>query len=243
MIVRKMHLELDEMEVDEMELEEHLAELDILEKEMDQHSALMNEAGEWLGLAFDVAEDLNRFIENMESLFSVFEVIEKSEKGNYFLIGTLWSGVLGAYEGFVHDLFERLLGKEAYLEHAVKNVPNLSDKDKNYLRLNQKKSIGKVELETQLRRATLHEPNQIARLVNILFGISVPTVCEAQVERALNIRNAYIHNNGFDQGTRVEVDLASLKEFHHVIDDLISHFAYELQREMNFFLKKNRENT
>ncbi|HFG1793154.1 TPA: hypothetical protein ACGF1Q_003451 [Vibrio cholerae] len=229
------------MEQDECHLEKSLEEIENAEKEIDKVFAELYEASEWVDLAFDLDEVFSRFIENMESLACVFEAIERSDKRNYFLIGTLWSGVLGAYEGFVHDLFERLLKKEAYLEQAVKNVPNLSEKDKSYLRLNCKKVIDKAELETQLRRATLHEPNQIARLVNALFGISVPTVCKVEVERALSIRNAYIHNNGFNQGRNlVKLDLSSLKEFHYVIDYLISCFVHELKREIDCYLQKSK---
>ncbi|MHC8470984.1 hypothetical protein [Plesiomonas shigelloides] len=101
------------MEQNEMELEEALAEIDIYEKELYQLQEPIYELGEWMYLAENVAKDLSRFIENMESISSAFKIIENSDKSNYFLIGTLWSGVLGAYEGFVHDFFESLLKKKS----------------------------------------------------------------------------------------------------------------------------------
>jgi hypothetical protein len=171
---------------------------------------------------YDVLVDLNKisikFVSNMESLSSVYNSI-LNDVDNSFLIGTLWSGVVSAYEGFVRDIFDLLLSKKIYSQEAIGKAISLDKGLSDQIRLNKNKSISVKELRSLFRRATLNNPNKGAALANHLFKINIPQIDDREMLRALEIRNAYTHNNG-----GIVVLLSSLKIFHVTIDTIVSYY-------------------
>lgn len=216
--------------------------LNILEqdyKEIESSLKLLDEANDWLFLLEDIANDAaEQFIANMDSLSIVFDIIKNNEKNNSFLVGTIWSGVLAAYEGFVHDLLDQLLKHEKYKNLALTEINNLTDKDKNHLRIGKKHIITEQKLRELFNKATLHDPNQIVRLAKILFHLQLPEINEDYVHEALKIRNAYTHYNGLNNGTKISLTIERLEAFHANIDLIVGDFIDGIKAHADNFFKQ-----
>jgi hypothetical protein len=212
--------------------------IDELEKDAKEYDALNFELKthfEWLDIITELNEVYNKFISNMDSLSSVYDAISV-ETDNVFLIGILWSGVLSAYEGFVHDFFDLLLSKQIHAEEATKKSSSLEKNISNQIRIKNNKSTSPEILRDLFRKATLNDPTKVAKLANQLFKTNIPLIDEETVARALNIRNAFTHNNG-----GVVVSQSDLEQFHKKIYDLVSYFIDEIlsQAEKIYIVKRN----
>lgn len=224
----------------DLELDEFLKELDNLSEEIDNCNLMMNEGFEWIDTLSGIKTDLAEFIQNMESLSITFKAISESKENVDFLIGTLWGGVISAQEGFLHQFFYRLLQKDSYLQMAISNIKSLPEKDLKRLKINPNRKISKKYINKLFQAITLNNPNTTTRLINHLFKINIPKICEAEMMHALNIRNAYTHKNGLINGKKITVPIKLLEEFHEKIDLLIANFVDGLLAQTEVFVNKDK---
>ena len=208
------------------EFKKYLNELEGIDLELEN-------SFEWYDILVDLNEISIKFVSNMKSLSSAYNSI-LNDVDNSFLIGTLWSGVVSAYEGFVHDLFDLLLSKKIYSQEAMGKVISLDKGLSDQIRLNKNKSISVEKLRSLFRKATLNDPNKGAALANHLFKINIPQIDDGEMLRALEIRNAYTHNNG-----GIVVLLSSLKIFHNKIDNIVGHYIVEITDRANSRISKD----
>jgi hypothetical protein len=76
--------------------------------------------------------------------------------------------------------------------------------------------------------------NNGAALANHLFKTNIPEIDEKEMLNALEIRNAYTHNNG-----GIEVSLTSLVTFHDKIDIAVSSYIEEILKQANSHISKD----
>ncbi|GHT95655.1 hypothetical protein FACS1894116_11510 [Betaproteobacteria bacterium] len=221
------------IEDDDFELNQFMDELEKESKEIDEISSELENHFEWHDILIGLNEISRKFVSNMDSLSSIYESISDTID-NSFLIGTLWSGVLSAYEGFVHDFFDLLLSNRIHSQEAIDKSASLEKGISNQIRLNKNKSISVEELRSLFRKATLNNPNKGAALANHLFKTNIPEIDEKIVLSVLEIRNAYTHNNG-----GIAVSLPSLEQFHEKIDTLVSVFIKEILDQANSYISKD----
>lgn len=207
---------------DDFELNQFMDELEKDSNEIDQICSGLESLFEWHSILIDLHEISRKFVSNMDSLSSIHESISDTID-NSFLIGTLWSGVVSAYEGFVHDFFDLLLSNQIHSQEAIEKSASLDKGISDQIRLNKNKSVSVEELRSLFRKATLNNPNNGAALANHLFKTNIPKIDERAMSSALEIRNAYTHNNG-----GIEVSLSSLEQFHDEIDTVVSLFINEI---------------
>lgn len=219
--------------IDDLEFED--ISFDDYEKEISDIDSHLNELYEWHELMSSVEESLCSFISNMNSLALPFELLHKENKGNRFLIGVLWSGILSAYEGFIHNLVYSLLQKESFQAQAVARVGVLSEADKKYFGIRSNIKT-KKHLESVFSRATLNNPNKASALLKVFFDIDIPRINEKDVEKAMQIRNAYAHSNGRFEGSEIAIGVSALKKFHEKVDFIIAFKANKLTELANKFL-------
>lgn len=200
------------------ELEKDNAEIDKLTSELDRHF-------DWLDVLSELEGISNKFVSNMSSLSSIYKSISSSVDNN-FLIGTLWCGVISAYEGFVHDLFDLLLSKKTHSQEAIKKMQNLDKNLKHQIKLKRDESPSIDELRSLFKKATLNNPNKGADLANHLFNTNIPKIDKSEIENVLRIRNAYAHNNG-----GISVSISSLERFHGKIDAAVSDYINDVLRQ------------
>jgi hypothetical protein len=80
--------------------------------------------------------NLDAFRMNIASLsHGILSFTEKKYSNDNFMNGTFLVGIVSAYEGFIHDMFDTLCSEKDSIELALKNVDKLSSADKRYLRL------------------------------------------------------------------------------------------------------------
>lgn len=218
---------------DDFELNQFIDELEKDSKEIDKINAELENHFEWLEIITGLNEISRKFVSNMDSLSSIHESISDTIDHS-FLIGTLWSGVISSYEGFVHNLFDLLLSNRIHAQEAIYKAPSLDKGLLDQIRLNKNKSISVEELRSLFRKATLNNPNKGAALANHLFKTNIPEIDEKEMLSALEIRNAYTHNNG-----GIEVSLPSLELFHNKIDTVVSSHIKELLNQANSHISRD----
>lgn len=177
----------------DFDFEEFERECEQHEKEMDTLNAQLDNAFEWMGFLFDLQSSTERFNENMNSLNLGIESQKKESEPNYFLYGTLLIGIISAYEGFIHELFNACCNKTDYIKDALLNIKKLTNEDTLHLKISTKKTLSEGELKQKLLRATLHDPIQISRLSERLFGLKMPTIKNDFSKKLLELRNAFTH--------------------------------------------------
>jgi len=221
------------IEDEDFELNQLIDELENDAKEIDDLYFELETHFKWFDIVVELKGVSKKFISNMDSLSSIYEAIS-AKTDNSFLIGTLWSGVLSAYEGFVHDFFDLLLSNQIHSEEATKKSSTLEKKISSQLRIKDKKSISTEQLRIVFRKATLNNPINGAKLANHLFNTNIPLIDEETIEAALKIRNAFTHNNG-----GVVVTLSALEAFHEKIDFVVSNFINEILSQANNHISNN----
>ncbi|MBW3516833.1 hypothetical protein KO537_19280 [Shewanella sp. NKUCC01_JLK] len=207
----------------ERECEQH-------EKEMDTLNAQLDNAFEWMDLLFDLQSSIERFNENMNSLNLGIESQKKESEPNCFLYGTLLIGIISAYEGFIHELFNACCNKTDYIKDALLNIKKLTSEDARHLKISTKKTLSEGELKQKLLSATLHDPIQISRLSERLFGLKMPTIKNDFSKKLLELRNAFTHNNGYLGGEYVKPSYHDAKTVHHLFVALVNGYVNSITK-------------
>ncbi|MGC4075938.1 MAG: hypothetical protein QM702_02655 [Rubrivivax sp.] len=221
------------IEDDDFELNRIMDELEEGSKEINEINSELENYFEWLEVLTGLNKISKKFVSNMDSLSSIHGSISDTID-NSFLIGTLWSGVISSYEGFVHDLFDLLLSNRIHAQAAVEGAPSLDKGLLDQIKLNKNKYISAEDLRFLFRKATLSNPNKGAALANHLFKTNIPEIEDKEMLSALKIRNAYTHNNG-----GVEVSLSSLELFHDKIDTAVGGYIKEILNQANSRISKD----
>lgn len=222
--------ELDEFDFDS--LDEDLAEIDRL-------SGLVNETFEWWVVLLDLQYLTAQFHNNLRSLkLGAIIPKEQTRKDNSFLYGTLLSGVISIYEGFVHDLLDACLNKDEFMNNAIANISALDPKDQGYLKIKQNGS-GK-DLRIQLKKATLHDPIQIARIVDALFKLPFPKPRDELIIKILKVRNAFTHNNGKINDKKITLTVHDFLGVFDMFDEIVAAYLDKLVNMGNDFMEQNR---
>ena len=207
----------------ERECEQH-------EKEMDTLNTQLDNAFEWMDLLCDLQSSVEKFNENMNSLNLAIESQKSEPELNHFLYGTLLIGIISAYEGFIHELFNACCNKTDYIKNALLNIKELSKKDAKHLKISTKKPPSEDGLKQKLLKATLHDPIQISRLSDKLFGLKMPTIKNEFSKKLLDIRNAFTHNNGYLGGEYVKPSYHDVKTVHHLFIALINGYVNSITK-------------
>ena len=197
----------------------------------------LDEGVDFSALLSDVQAELESFKTNLGSLAAAYGVIENDRGDPTFLLGTLWSGVLGTYEGFIHGIFGRLLRRDGFRILAARRVHELDREDNAALgRDCFQEVMSSSDIAQLFQRAMLNDANRAARLMSHLFEMPVPKMDQDVLEAAMSIRDAFMHNNGSAAARRVEITLAGLMAFSDDTDARVSRFAYGLIGHLRAFL-------
>ncbi|WP_462174373.1 hypothetical protein [Pseudoalteromonas xiamenensis] len=113
----------------EFDFEDFERECEEFEKELSAIESHIDSAFEWIDLLFELQEAVERFNVNMSSINKVADYIKDAQSQENFVCGTLLSGVVSAYEGFVHELFNACCQKSEYIDRAKTRISNLSEKE------------------------------------------------------------------------------------------------------------------
>jgi len=209
-------------------------DFDDLKRELAIFDNFTDTANEWIDVLFELVDKLKIFNQNMKSL-KLGITHACNQKNNYFLNGVLLVGVVSAYESFVHDFFNICCSKQTYIANALKNVDRLGNKDRNHLRL--KAQVSEEDLSERLRSATLHDPIQIAKISNILFGLKMPVLEEKYNRELLERRNLFTHNGGFLDGKPIDMTTEYLTHSYEQIYSLINAYVNAVREDADKFLE------
>lgn len=214
-------------------LDDLFLEMDLLNAEIDEESKKIDDLMEWVDILLELADKLVDFNANMDSIHQGIIGASNNEDNNYhFLNGTLLVGLVSAYENFVHDFFDSCCDNKDLLIMAVSAIDKLNSSDKKHLRLNvAKEKLNEVYLRSMLKRVTLHDPIQIARISEVLFGLKMPMLEISYVEKLLSQRNAFTHRGGFSDGEKLDVRFNYLVKIHDDIYMLINGYVEAMQLE------------
>ncbi len=227
-----------EFDFEAFDFEEFEREYEQHQKEIDTLIAQIDHSFEWLDLLSDLQSSLERFNENMNSLNIGIESQKKESEPNCFLCGTLIIGIISAYEGFVHELFNACCNKTNYIKDALLNIEKLTSEDANHLKISTKKTPTEGELKQKLLRATLHDPIQISRLSEQLFGLKMPTIKNNDLcRKLLGLRNAFTHNNGYLGGEYLKPSCHDVKICHQIFVDLVNGYVNSITKNADLDLE------
>ena len=151
-------------------------ELDAESAEIDKLISHVENACSWLPLLDELSEITDNFIRNMESLEITFDLIRDNDVNSFFLKGTIWVGIISAYEGFLHDMLHTILQKKEFFNLAQERIPKLDIKIKNRLNIKNQENLTKKLLEDKIREATLNNPSQGAIIMRHLFDFPIQSI-------------------------------------------------------------------
>lgn len=204
-------------------LDQLLQEVDQMGGEFAADQQRLDTEFAWDMLYQDMRPILRRFIDHLQSIDDVMEHLpDKDDARQRFLIGTLLGGVVSAYEGMVHDFVDLLMNSDNYKN--TERIRYIQGDDLKRLKI--KQGLGWDELAARLGKATLNHPNVVARILNSLFKFSVPQGDEDALERLIQMRNDFTHNNGLNQlGVAYEVSWDYLSHFIVDMDELVAMYV------------------
>lgn len=213
-----------------------IKEIELDGRELEELGQNLDTGFVWLSLLQDILPILRRFIDHLKSIDNVVHHLpNKDDVRHRFLIGTLFGGVVSAYEGMVHDFVDLLMNCDNY--RSIERIKNIEANDLNRLRI--KQGLGWDELALALGKATLNHPNIVARILNSLFEFSVPEADEDVLEHLIKMRNDFTHNNGFNNaGEAYEVYWKQLSNFIVEMDGLVAMYVQNVQVHAHRFLEK-----
>lgn len=190
----------------------------------------------WLSLLQDIQPILRRFNDHLRNIDDVvYHLPNKDDVRHRFLIGTLFGGVVSAYEGMVHDFVDLLMKCDNY--RSIERIKNIQANDFNRLWI--KQNLGWDELALALGKATLNHPNIVARILNSLFEFSVPEADKDVLEHLIKMRNDFTHNNGFNSaGEAYEVSWEQLSNFIVGMEELVAMYMRNVRIHAHRFLEK-----
>lgn len=198
--------------------------LESLDKEHEKLSAEIEEANETIDLCLTMIDCMADFTTNMKSLSLAFPILDSTtDRSENFLNGVIYSGIISAYEGCIHDIMIAVVSKSSYLELAITRWNFLSTEDRNHLRVKNKPTSESIK--SALRKRTLHDPNQISRIVKALFDLDIPSLPTNICTALMNARNAYTHNNGKTNGSNENISARTVKFTYNLIMGLINNFS------------------
>ena len=155
-----------------------------------------------------------------------------------FIIGHLYSAVLGAYEVFMHSVMDSLIECDA-LYNQAENFINTNTIDNtehvNFPKLKKfKESPSKNHLRTILYSTTLIDSQKVTYSIRKIFGIDLPKL--DNIKDTVNRRNLFIHNGGIHpdgsmEPISIQEVLSLINSFGHHIDDTTMKIAKILAEE------------
>jgi hypothetical protein len=221
---------------DDFDFEEFERECEQQEKEIDFLITQMDNGFDLIELLLNLESSVERFNENMNSLNQVIESQKSEFSKNSFLYGILLAGIISAYEGFIHELFDACCNKKDYVNKALLNINKLTLRDSNYLKLKIKEKISEEDFKQKLLQATLYDPIQINRITDILFGLKMPAVDSKLFDNLIKLRNAFTHNNGYLGGEYVKLNYQDIKNVYIIFNNLINGYVNSILKESDLNL-------
>lgn len=184
-------------------------------------------ANEWGAVFHKLADPVERFISNMNSIKSILKHLEGSELSNDFINGVLFVGIFSAYEGLIHEMFEIYCEMKNISADAQKKITALDNEAKDLLQFFLKKHRNKPLAES-LTEITLHDPYRISCL-SALFGIKTPTLDKENYDLMWEKRNIFAHHAGTKKGETISIDSHYVflvhEKFLQLIDGYIDAFT------------------
>ncbi|AZD37578.1 hypothetical protein C4K22_4857 [Pseudomonas chlororaphis subsp. aurantiaca] len=219
----------------EAELDRALEESEAAYLEVVRHNAIVDDLFDWL----EFAEKIQAAIEGFQirvSRIPLLLAVMTEEADWHFLRGSQYCAVMGAYERFVHEVFELMIFRDDHFE-MVRNVlandwPK-NDKHQQHVVLSglKKKTIetmSRVELAEVFRNTTLNDATRIASSVEKLFDLKFPV--PQRFEKVCAIRNVFTHNAGvLADGELQPLSRADVCQLIKEIDDLVAIYAKALE--------------
>jgi len=222
------------MEEDDFDFEAFEKELEEDQREIDLLCQKIDDAFEWMDVFSDLESTINTFNSNMISLRQAIPSEEKHD--NNFYLGILLVGVVSAYESFIHEFFDVCCNKSSYMKMAITNIDKLEDKDRNYLRL--KVSSTESFLRERLKKATLHDPIQIARLSLVFFNLRMPILKLEHTEKLLEQRNLFTHHGGISNGKQIEIKAEYVLRVFNVVYKLVNEYINSIKKDADLCLEE-----
>ncbi len=214
--------------------EKELEELEEAEREIDLLFQDMDEAGEWLDMLSDLKDTTTAFNLNMKSLYKAIPNEGKLE--NNFLLGILLVGIFSAYESFIHEFFDACCNKSSYIKMAMTNINKLEKNDLKQLKL--KIDCTEGFLKERLKKTTLHDPIQIARISLVFFNLHMPILKEDDTKKLLKQRNLFTHHGGIYNGKQIEIKVEYVFGVYNVMYKLVNEYLNSIRKVADLSLEK-----
>lgn len=191
----------EEDEVLDDELDAIIQELDKFEEEMDMHNQGLDKLFNLFDCALELYEKIDECKKNLEQLK---KIIPHTSNSDDFLLGCLYCNICSALEGFVHGFISGLIKNEVDVDEKklISSAnDNLGRKKKLLTNIN--------EIVNEYKNKTINNPFEIAILCNKLFNLNIK-YDEIELEKysteMIRVRNSFTHNNGYNNGTYVNIN-------------------------------------
>nr|WP_314459528.1 HEPN domain-containing protein [uncultured Neisseria sp.] len=187
----------EEDEILNDELDAIIQELD----KMEMHDQGVDKLFNLSDCALELYEKIDKCKKNLEQLK---KIIPHTSGSDDFLLGCLYCNICSALEGFVHGFISGLIKNEVDIDEKklISSAnDNLGRKKKLLTNIN--------EIVNEYKNKTINNPFDIAILCNKLFDLNIK-YNEIELEKysteMIRVRNSFTHNNGYDNGTYVNIN-------------------------------------
>ncbi|WP_455019463.1 HEPN domain-containing protein [Neisseria sicca] len=191
----------EEDEILDDELDAIIQELDKFEEEMDMHNQGWDKLFNLFDCDLELYEKIDECKKNLEQLK---KIIPHTSNSDDFLLGCLYCNICSALEGFVHGFISGLIKNEVDVDEKklISSAnDNLGRKKKLLTNIN--------EIVNEYKNKTINNPFEIAILCNKLFNLNIK-YDEIELEKysteMIRVRNSFTHNNGYNNGTYVNIN-------------------------------------
>jgi hypothetical protein len=199
-------------------------------QQLELHQLDIEDQFQWL----DVLDDVRRAIFSFEKKIASIEAHLSSvsfDSDDRHIRGYYYSAAVGAYECFVHDIFDALILRDEYFLAAKKYLLQNKINNEFFINIRSKgkltESSSKQDLQQIFYNATLIDATKIAHSVEHLFALNFPV--PPNVAEINELRNLFVHNGGrLLNGEQKDVTPQDVSSLLNQLTSLISSYANEI---------------
>lgn len=210
-----------------------LENLTVINNELQQlelHWSDIEDQFQWL----DVLDDVRNAIFSFEKKIASIEARLSSvscESDDSYIRGYYYSAAVGAYECFVHDMFDALILRDEYFLATKKYLLQNSIDNKVFVNIRGKgkltESSSRKDLKQLFYDVSLIDAAKIAHSVKNFFAINFPV--PDNVAEINELRNLFVHNGGrLVGGEQRDVTPQEVSNLIEQLNSLISAYANEI---------------
>jgi hypothetical protein len=202
------------------------AESEALEKELETYGSEIDRGFEALLTSHRLLGAIRRFQHRVASVRRLALNLTDDKK-DHFLRGTLYAGLVTAYECCVRDVLLAALEDDALVQHALKVISQRTHGKFTRRLAGMKAATNKNDLAKALIDSTLTDANLVDTVASKLFDL--PMVAARGIKQHIQKRHKFVHNAGATKDDQYcIISLADLADLEAQLDNAAASYINQM---------------